>query len=372
MMLLKLLAQMDRSRFENVVVSMTGSGSIGPELEAAGIRVLSLGMTHRRVEPAALFRLRRMLSEERPDALQTWLYHADLLGTLANLLGRRSPLLWNIRVSVMETRHYSRLLPLILRVLALLSGLPRVIIVNSRTALDDHVAHGYSPRSWQLIPNGFSTELFRPRFEERSALRRRFGIDPEARVVGHIARYDPLKDHATFFASAAIVRSRMPDVRFVLAGRGVVRENGALWSDVVKWKLEDAVILLGEVRDTASLYPTFDVFCLSSAFGEAFPNVLGEAMASGLTCVATDIGDSRSIIGDSGAIVPPRNAEALASALIAKLALPGPERHREGLLARERIEQSFSMTTVVEQYQRLYEGIAVGPPAKRSKVPGVA
>ena len=354
-MLLKLIGGMDRSRFENVVISMTGPGSIGAQMEAAGIRVLDLGMTRRRVEIDGLFRLRRMLIDERPDVLQTWLYHADLLGTLANLIGPRAPLLWNIRSAEMEAKHYSRLFAFIRRLLGLLSFVPRAIVVNSRSGLAIHEEYGYSPSRWVVIPNGFRTDQFRPRTGERVE-------DGDAPVVGHVARYDPMKGHVDFLEAAAMVRERVPSARFLLAGPGVVRDNEELWSNVVRLELDGAVTLLGEIADTTTLYPRFDVFCLSSAFGEAFPNVLGEAMSCGIPCVATDVGDSAAIVGDTGTIIPPRDPKALAAALIAKLELPPPVRDHQGALARQRIEELYSLGTVIRQYEQLYEATAAEKP----------
>jgi len=165
-----------------------------------------------------------------------------------------------------------------------------------------------------------------------------------------------MKDHATFLAAAARLASLRADVYFVMVGRGVSLEEPAL-VEAIPAEYRARFRLLGERRDVAELMRAMDVFCLSS-WSEAFPNVLIEAMASQLPCVTTDVGDAAYIVAETGAVVPPRDVNALASELLKVVSLPMKARELQGKTARERIERAFSLTAVVDDYSALYEACA--------------
>jgi glycosyltransferase involved in cell wall biosynthesis len=171
------------------------------------------------------------------------------------------------------------------------------------------------------------------------------------------ARYDPMKDHATFLDAAEKLAIRHPDVFFVLAGKDVVPENGALAAGIAARGMGARIRLLGERNDLDELYPAFDLVTLASAYGEGFPNVLGEAMACGIPCVATDTGDSAEIIGDTGIIVQPRNPEALAAAWSQVLSLRHGEREALGARARARIVTNYNLDDILARYQAFYQEI---------------
>jgi len=132
-------------------------------------------------------------------------------------------------------------------------------------------------------------------------------------------------------------------------------ENPTL-AGIVPPELLERFIFPGERTDVQRLMQAMDVFCLSS-WSEAFPNVLGEAMACGVPCVATDVGDSADIIGDTGIVVPPSDTEALARGLMLMLEKPDEERRALGRAARQRVKEHYSLAAVVEEYARLYEGL---------------
>ncbi|MBV8778044.1 MAG: glycosyltransferase, partial [Alphaproteobacteria bacterium] len=317
-MLAQLAARFDRARFRTIVISMTDSGATGREIAESGIPVVALGMRRGVPDPLAVYRIGRVLSEFRPDVLQTWLYHADLLGLVAAQLGFAPRLVWNIRCT--EVLGGTRL-P---RLLAWCSGRPDVVIANAAAGRCFHARLGYRPRRWVLLPNGFDTEALRPDPAERARHRAALGWDASAIAIALPARYHPMKDHATFLAAAARLAQRRPEVRFVLAGSGADGANPQLTALVRESGAGAAVMLLGERRDLDRLYPAFDIVTLSSAYGEGFPNVLGEAMSRGVPCVATDVGDCAEILGDTGETVPARDPAALAAAW-ERLALLEPE-----------------------------------------------
>lgn len=348
-MLVKLVQHCDRARIAPVVASLLDDGANVADLRAAGVPVFGLGMGRGGISPAALLRLVRLVRAERPQILQTWLYHADLLGLAVSCVMPRLPLLWNLRCSEME--DYPLRNRAVRRVLAWASPWPAAVLVNSEAGRRYHAALGYRPRRWELVENGFDIEIFRPDAQRRAAWRQRLGVNDTQPLVGMVARVDPMKDHATFLAAAAALVAAGSPAAFLLVGAGTETLTD---SPALAGRLH----ALGERGDVADLLPALDVMALPSAYGEGFPNAVGEAMACGVPCVASDVGDAAAIIGDTGAIVPPRDPRALASA-IASLLSRGPAGLAQlGLAARQRILAHYSLSAVVAHYQRIYEEAA--------------
>jgi glycosyltransferase involved in cell wall biosynthesis len=167
-----------------------------------------------------------------------------------------------------------------------------------------------------------------------------------------------MKDQPGFVRAARLVADRMPSARCILAGRGVP-ENAELRGLIRQLHLDDVVVLQPEVTDTPRFLASVDI-AVSASYSEAFPNVVGEAMACGTPCVVTDVGESAMIVGDCGIVVPPRQPAALAEGVLALLNMPQEERRALGSRARRRILEHFSLASVVQQYERLYERLAAG------------
>lgn len=366
-MLARLVARLDPRRIESTVISLTATGSVGHDIQRTGVPVFALGLRPGQVRPGALWRLAALLRRLRPDVVQTWLYHADLAGVMAGAIAHRPKIVWNIRCADLDPADHPRSLPLLLRTLAFLSRYPAAIIYNSTAGHHAHEKLGYTPRRWEIIPNGFDTDLFRPCPDARIDLRRELGLEPGALVVGLLARFHPMKDHATFLRAAAIVAQSRADVHFVAAGRGVP-DAAVLGAMVADLKLADRVHLLPERHDAPRFLAALDV-AVSSSYGEAFPNVVGEAMACGTPCVVTNVGDSAQIVGDAGLIVPPRDAAALAAGVLRLLTLGPVSRDSLRLAARERIKSRFSLAAVAGRYEQLYLDIAGQPPVDSTKQP---
>jgi glycosyltransferase involved in cell wall biosynthesis len=354
-MLQKVLSQVDRSQFLNTVVSMTDAGSLGKQIEALQIPVFTLGLRRGIPNPLAVIRLVRLLRAERPHILQTWLYHSDLLGLVAGKLSRVPVIAWNVRCSDMNLQHYPRLTGVVLRALVRLSRLPEIVIFNSNAGWRFHQSLGYDPRRWMVIPNGFDLDEFYPDSEARFSFRREIRLPPEAVVVGLIARYDPMKDHQNFLRAVASVLEQRREIRFVLIGHGVDESNRELVAEIRSYNLSPYLHLLGARADVRKIMPALDVVVLSSAYGEGFPNVLGEAMASGIPCIVTNVGDAAAVVGDTGRVVNARDAAELAVAIAEIVDMPHEERRSLGRAARKRIERYFSLPSVVAQYELLYK-----------------
>jgi glycosyltransferase involved in cell wall biosynthesis len=344
---------------EHRVISLTGEGELGPEIRAAGVHVEALSLTGMAGAPFALTRLVRMLRENPPDVLMTWLYHADFFGTVAAALGPRTQLVWNIRCADMDLSKYGYVIRALPPVLARMSRRPVAVVANSQAGRLIHERYGYGPKRWEFLPNGFDMQTFRPDTGRRAATRAALGIDQAAPVVGLFARFDPMKDHATFLNAAEIVAKARPETLFLLVGRGT---DGAAFDDLIGHRedLRARLILLGERRDVPDLMAATDI-AVCSSLTEGFPNTIGEAMASGVPCVSTDVGDAAALIGDTGGIVPKADPMALAHKIEEFLNIAPEARAVLGAAARQRIEEKFSLQAIVTRYSELFRELALSP-----------
>jgi glycosyltransferase involved in cell wall biosynthesis len=337
-------------------------GGIGPVSNAAtaprgACTVLLSSDEARRTRLGAVAQLLRILREERPQILQTWLYHADLLGLLAGKLGNVPSILWNLQNSFIDMRQYRRVSAMVLRVLVSLSAFPDIVLTNSQAGLRFHEALGYKPKRWMYLPNPLDLERFRPDPKARVQLRQELGVAPDAILIGLVARFDPMKDHANFVAAARLVAESNADLHFVLVGRLIDFNNAALMQLIASSGIAERFHLLGLRSDVNRVTAGFDIAC-SSSLGEGSPNVIGEAMACGVPCLVTDVGDSAMIVGHSGKVVPPRDPKAFAEACRGLLNLPTHQRQQLGLCARSLAQKRFSLPSVVARYETLYEGLA--------------
>lgn len=334
------------ARARQVVIALMDEGVHGATLRAAGIELHCLGMKSGKPSLWALLKLVRLLRRIRPDVVMTWLYHADFMGILAAPLAGVRRVIWNLRCSETDLSRYVRSTRLIVALLARMSGFPWLVAANSEAALTAHEALGYAPRRWTLLRNGFDLREWRADAADRVAVRAELGLSPEDCAFGMVARVDPQKDHATFLAAAAALAASSHSARFVLIGRDTssLRSCEALGSRLVA---------LGERRDVARLLRGLDVLVLSSV-GESSPNVVGEAMATELPCVVTDVGDAADLVGDTGWLVAPQDAKGLAAAMQAALEIGAAQRSALGRAARTRIAEKWSIEGSAAGYAALW------------------
>lgn len=364
-MLFQLLSAMDPSRISCTVISMTDLGPLAQKIQGLGIPVHALGMTRGRPDFRIATRLIRMLRVSRPDVLQTWLYHADLLGALAAPLAGSVPFVWGIHHTTLE--HAKRLTHLIVKVNAVLSRfLPERIVFCAQSAADLHRGYGYDMRRMALIANGFSIPVEGRRAASRAAIRAELSIPEDAVVVGRFGRFHASKDYPAFVAAARAVGARRPNAHFLMCGDGVTADNPLVAPDAAIRELGSRLHILGPRDDIPDVCCALDIGVSSSASGEAFPMVIGEAMASGVPCVVTDVGDSAWLVGPTGRVVPPRDARALASAIDELAGADQSQRLELGRAARERIAERFSLDRAVANYSSLYEQVT----ASRGAVAG--
>lgn len=355
-MLFKVVTSMDPARFKPRVLALSDMGTYGGRLQAHGVEVITLNMRPNRPDPRALEGLLRALRENPPDILQGWMYHGNLAALLGGKLTGAPHIVWNVRSADLDLNRYSRALRVVVAVHGWFARLPEAIVVNSWAGYRSHTANGHRASRWKVIPNGFDLEVFKPAPKARQMLRETLEIPDGIPLIGMVARHDPMKDHRTFLHASRALLDAGVDARFALVGPGYTVENPSFAKLVAELQLKDHVQLLGERHDIPNVLAGLDVFCLAS-LSEGFPNVVGEAMATGVPCVVTDVGDSAAIVGSTGLVVPPGDPKALARAL-QELAENADERGRQGLAARARIESLYGLPAVVKQYEDLYEELA--------------
>ena len=362
MMLYKLLLGTDRASFETQVVSLIDIGPIGKRIQDLGVPVRALGMRRGVPNLFVVLRLARWLKRDHLDVIQTWGYHADLVGGLAARLAGSIPVAWGIRHSNFDPKTTKRMTIWTAMVCARLSRwLPTRIVCCSHASRRTHTQMGYAADKMVVIPNGFDLAAFRPDPGARVSVRRELDIPAEAPLIGLVGRFHPQKDHSNFFHAAANLHARLPESHFLLCGDGISWENSELAGWIEAVGIHDCCHLLGQREDIPRLTAALDLACTSASHGEAFPNVIGEAMACGVPCVVTDVGDSAIIVGETGVVVPPKDPQALAdgwSQLL--LDMSRGERLRLGLAARQRILERYSLGKIVKKYERLYESTVRG------------
>lgn len=355
------LATYPEANVEHVVVSLTDEGIYGERLRAAGVAVHVLGMKRGRVSLGGFLALRALVAAERPDAVQTWMYHADLIGGLAARLAGVRAIAWGIRNSGEHLERSSRSARMVLRACALLSGrIPKAIVCAAQKSAERHADKGYDRARMVVIANGYDLSRYAPNAEARSRVRAQWGVPQDVPAIGCVARWDPLKDHANLLrAIAALVRDgRDAGLRCVLIGRGMDTDNAELGALVDKLGLRDRLVLAGPSDDVPAAMNGLDLHVLSSC-AEGFPNVVAEAMACGIYCVVTDVGDAAYIVGDAGVVVPPEQPEALARGIetaLREVAARG--RERAGEAGRARVLENFDIARMVQSYVAVWRRIS--------------
>lgn len=356
MMLFKLLQHLDRRRFDPCVISLGSKGEIGPRIADLGIPVVALDMNPGLPNPLRMIALVNHLRRIKPDVVQTWMYHADLLGGLAARIAGCQRVVWGLRNSNLDKKLTKWSTLMVVKACALASSwLPSKILSCSKRAAGVHTAAGYQAEKIHVIPNGFDLMRFQPDETARVDVRTELRLSPETPLVGLMARFDPQKNHAGFLRAAVMIRQRLPAVNFVLAGGGIDDGNTVLREAIRAGGLEGSIHLLGRRDDMPRLMAALDVLASSSSFGEAFPNVLGEAMACGVPCVVTDVGDSAEIVAETGRVVDTGDMVMLAQNVVELFRLPPLEWRALGRQSWERVATNYEIGHVVRLYESFYE-----------------
>jgi glycosyltransferase involved in cell wall biosynthesis len=354
-MLYNLLSRTNRDRFTPIVVSLMAQGTLSDRILDLDISVHSLGMKPGALPtPNIFWNLIRILRQLQPNIIQGWMYHGNLAAYVASrFFVPKIPVIWGIHHSIAALDAEKQMTQAIIKLSARISDSPKKIVFVSQTSRLQHEALGYSSQNSCVIPNGFDLARFQPSSQAKINIRTALGLTTDSLLVGLFCRYHPMKDHANFLQAAAILIKKYPNVHFLLAGTDVDTANQNLQQLINDLALSQ-VYLLGERSDIPNLMAALDIATSASAYGEAFPLVVGEAMSCGVPCAVTDVGDSRWIVSNTGKVVPPKNPQALAQAWQELIEIGSAGRTALGKAARVRIQENFALDAVVAQYQALY------------------
>lgn len=346
-------SQLEKPKIQHQIISLTSLGKLGPVLQKQGVQIYALGMSSMLKGPVVFFKLRALLRKLQPDVVHTWMYHSDLLGGLAAYsLGIRN-IIWGIR-STDISKGGSKVTLVIRKVCASLSNsIPRKILCAATASKDVHAEVGYDSNKMQVIPNGFDISRFSGNEDSAIKLREELGINSDEDVFISVGRYSPVKDHITFVKSACSLLDIIPNIKFMLVGRELTWENEKIASVIKKSGKEASFYLLGERSDVPICLAAANIFCLHS-LTEGFPNVLGEAMCSGLICITTDVGDAGYLLNIPNLTVKPGCSAVLTEAMLKVSELSQDDRLKISAENKNRIKNNFSMEVISMKYSDLY------------------
>lgn len=339
--------------FRHSVISLTLVGNVGAQLKEMGVEVRALDMSSPLDILRVLWQLVLIIRADRPNIVQTWMYHADLLGGLAARLAGNCGVIWGIRTTEVKVGT-SRATALVRQTCAWLSWwVPHRIVCAAEASRRAHVAVGYDAARMVVIPNGFDLDGLVATTNQRIQFRDKCRFRVDDVVVGSLGRFNPDKDQANFVHAAGRLAQQNSQVRFLLVGRDLNAGNSELARWLAQTGYANRFVLLGERTDVPVCLAAMDIFCLSSRT-EGFPNVVGEAMAMGLPCVVTDVGDAAMLVAGSGVVVPKEDSVALAQGLSRVLEMTADAREQLGQQAKARIHAEFTMDRARERFEALY------------------
>lgn len=350
--LYRLITSSRGGEHSHAVVALTPDGGMGQYFNDAGIELTRLDF---KSSPVSDFLdLLLLIRKTRPDIVQTWMYHADMLGGVAARLTGNRNVIWGIRTSELNVGD-ARATLLVRQICAWLSRfVPHTIVCVAEAAREAHALVGYDATRMVVVPNGFDLSRLVATAEQRRALREQCGIADDEVVIGSLGRFNRNKDQENFVRAAGMLAVDHERVRYLMAGRDIDAGNAELMQWIAHTGCPERFLLLGERTDVPVCLSAMDIFCLSSRT-EGFPNVVGEAMAMGVPCVVTDVGDAAMLVADTGTVVPKEDPGALAGGLARMLRLTPEARRQLGERAKQRIHAEFSLERARDRFEAIYE-----------------
>ena len=253
-----------------------------------------------------------LLRQSRPDVLYSFLDGANLFSAFMSMIVKdcHHRLVWGIRSSFMDWGAYDWTWKLLNRFLFWLAKSPDLVVFNSIRGQHYYAGKGFRPRQQMVIANGIDTQRFYPDALARSQMRTELGVDSDGVLIGTVGRIDAIKDLQTFIAVASRLIDMDPRYRFVIVGSGQSADEKALQQAIEENEMTQSVVRIKQSARVHDYYNAMDIF-VSCSRGEGFPNAVGEAMACGVPCVVTDVGDCRLLVGDTGVVVDVGDTKAI-------------------------------------------------------------
>ncbi|TJW03106.1 MAG: glycosyltransferase [Mesorhizobium sp.] len=363
LMLARFARSLKDTAYKPQVLSLMKPGPVAALLRDDRVSVNSLGMGRSKISLVEIARLRSIVRGTGCDILHGWMYHGNIAASVGAFLGRKQPVIWSIHHSVADVTEEKPLTRLVIRMLARISDSPWKISYCSRVAADQHESLGFDPSKRVVIPNGIDCGEFQPRADARQLLCSSFGIPADRLIVGNVARAHPMKNHEGFVRTIALLLKQGFNIHGLIIGAG--HDDGSARRVARDLGIDDRLTTPGPQLDIPKLLPGLDAFALSSAWGEAFPLSVAEAMACGVPTVATDVGDCGWLLGDNDLISKPRDPGAQAAILRRILTLTSGERRILGLAGRNRVLEHFSLDKYTHSHVQLYQAAMEGELRRR-------
>lgn len=353
--LFNLVSEDISSKNKHIVISLSDQGFFGEKMTAIGVRVITLGIGSLFSSIYGLFKLYKFINNIKPDVIQGWMYQGNLAAWISRTcFYRKALLIWGIRHSLSDIHKETSRMRFTIKLNRALSKNPDAIVHNSIVSRSQHKKYGFYDEKSLLIANGFNTKLFSPSALISKSLRRELNIPISSLVIGNFGRFHPMKNHKGFILAALDLLLINKDIHFLLVGNNIDSNNVEL-SELIPKKFLKSFHLLGARSDIPDLMRALDILCVSSHWGEAFPNVIGEAMSTQVVCLSTDVGDSQYIIGEFGSVFPPEDHNSLLFALKDTISMSREDRFEIGVGARQRIMNSYSIGLMANRFIDLYD-----------------
>lgn len=355
--LFRLAKKLTNFRHAVICLSEQEPNDLTDDLKALGIDVFHLGIKPKR--PFSLLKcysIRSLIRSLKPDIIQTWMYHADVIGGLMAKLSCKKPIIWNIRNGTFAPPNRpSKNIPIIVRVAAFLSRfIPHTMLSCAQNAIQFHQSIGYSTVPFIHIPNGIDCDRFTISATKRDDFRKKINVSNTTPCVGLVARWHSQKDIPTFLKACHYIHQNNQNIHFVLVGHNLDNTNNDLCHLVNTYPgLSNKLTLMGSYNDMPTIMNGIDILCVTSAFGEGFPNVIGEAMACGTPCVTTDVGDAAIIVNDNEYICPIEDANRIAISIQKRLTKP-----IQPNVLRDYIKDHYTLEHMTTMYNTFYQNIS--------------
>ena len=337
------LAELVKHNKNHAICQLIPGGFYEQELKKEKIIIYDLKLKKSIFDIFGFYRLYKIIKYYKPDIINTWMYHSCLLEViLRKITFNKIPLVWGLRCSNMKTSYYSRILKLVINGCKYFSNTPNIIINNSVVGMNFHQSIGYNNNNI-VIYNGIDTKKFSLNNKFRNEFRNKYNIAKDAKVLLCVGRVDPMKDHDTLLEAFKKIKKNFSSSVLILAGLGTENINKT-----------NGLIALGACQNIDHVYSASDIIISSSAFGEGFSNALAEGMSSSLIPIATDVGDAKHIIGNTGRIINPKNVYELYNAIKELLELDEQNFSTNKILAKNRINNNFNQLKMLNSYDEVY------------------
>jgi glycosyltransferase involved in cell wall biosynthesis len=347
-MLYKLIKYSDKTQYYHEVISLMDEGVIGEKIKGEGVRVHSLNLNKKNLISSVIKAIKIC---KNFDIVNTWLYHADIIGFLIAKIFLSKRLIWNIRHSNLDKdSNKSRTLKIV-KLNCYLSKYVDFVTYNSESALENHYKAGYLNENSIVIPNGFELDRFQHDLESRQRIRGELGLNENQKVIITVGRWNIQKDYYTLLKALKKLKENNKNFKMLMCGTNLDLSNKELLGLINSYQLEENIILLGRRDDIPGLLSAADIY-VSSSLGESFSNSIGEAMACELPCVVTNVGDSKKIIGDYGIAVESKDFNALSDSILSFI--ENKNINRIGKNARLRIKAQYDIKSIIIIFESLF------------------